>query len=1382
MLIFLAYANGLVSQHKAIPVDNDLTPELRHVVMVENLFDDVIPQIKLNGEAKVEFRVDGYEIIQLDLVKSDIISSNYFVTADQTDQKQDRAIPLKGWTADGGDVRLTISSNMVYGYIVGQEHTYWMEPYRHYNRQAEDNQTLLYRERDVLAVKHGTCAVHATHRRHQSLHQKPQIQKRLGQCYEVDIAIASDFGMYQRYNSSVADVENRNIGVINNVNGDYTGSFDDDIEFNIITQFVSTSSGSDPWTSSANAGNLLNSFTSWGQSGGFGVPLDLGELWTTRDLTDPGSTPPNGVIGLAWVGTACRNSKYHILEDYSMNAQAIRVLTSHEIGHNFDADHAPASGFIMSPTVSNTTNWHPTPAAQISSYINFMTGLPNCLSACPVGTPPTPAIDVLAAHICEGTTTRFYDRSDGQPFSWNWTFPGGIPATSTAQNPEVTYNNAGTYSVTLSVTNAGGTETQTFTNYVTVGAIAEDVIEYQDFENGLGNWTVLNPDNSLTWQLTNVNTALAGSQVLGLNNSSYSSVGQRDQLISPVLNLAGRTTASLGIDYAYTTRPGFNSDSLVVSISTDGGVSYERLAAFADNGSSNFITRSPLTNGFVPNSLEDWCGQGAFGAACIDIDLSPYVGQRDVLIQIENVTQNGNNMFLDKVFVLGDCFDLPLPVAAFTSDVTTGCAPLSVQYMDLSQNSPFSWTWNFDGGTPIASNEQNPQVVYMTEGTFDVLLSVQNETGIGSSAQLDYITVLDEPQADFDFDVNGRTVDFTNLTNGGSVFIWDFGDTHASTNENPQHTYDMDGDYNVTLNVTNACGSSQITKTVVVATPPMAGFTYMQMDQCVPDSIRFNSTSSPNTTSVFWNFEGGSPATSVDLSPTVIYDSSGVFDVMLIAVNANGQDTLLMTNEIVINDVPTAAFSATTDMLTVTFMNVSSTDADEFMWFFGDGDTSTDIDPEHTYPQADVYEVTLIASNECGDDTVQMNVSVGGFPVADIAITPFGECATTNVGFEAVGALGTDQVLWMFEGGIPAMSMDKFPSIAYTQPGTYDVTLIVTNGIGSDTLTLIDGVEIGGPPSVNFDVNYDGFIRVNPTYNGSSFDSIVWRFGDGFITDEVSPSHPYDAQVIYEEGQIKVTCYAWNTCGVDSLMKTEVITPDLFEFGLPQDALCLDDTYTYVVTLGSGSIDDVFWTLEGATPAASTDPSVSVTYASVGIYDVRCQVIQNMDTASILLEDRIEVINSAIADFEVIDQFVSNQSANASSYQWIIDDVVESTDEDFFLTRIGTYDLTLIAENACSSDTLTKLVSWTSIDQTSNDVEIKLAPNPNSGHFSLTAKSTDILHVELYDANGQQLREWLHDVGVGRLDVSEDLVPGLYLLRILDERGDWTIKRLIVID
>ncbi|RYD87249.1 MAG: PKD domain-containing protein, partial [Sphingobacteriales bacterium] len=92
------------------------------------------------------------------------------------------------------------------------------------------------------------------------------------------------------------------------------------------------------------------------------------------------------------------------------------------------------------------------------------------IGSCPV-TPPVADFTASTTTLCTGSTVSFTDTSTNIPFIWNWTFQGGTPPTSTAQNPTVQYNAPGTYQVSLTATNYNGNNTKTEVGYITVTAI-----------------------------------------------------------------------------------------------------------------------------------------------------------------------------------------------------------------------------------------------------------------------------------------------------------------------------------------------------------------------------------------------------------------------------------------------------------------------------------------------------------------------------------------------------------------------------------------------------------------------------------------------------------------------------------------------------------------------------------------------------------------------------------------------------------------------------------------------------------------------------------------------------------------------------------------------
>jgi PKD repeat protein len=84
--------------------------------------------------------------------------------------------------------------------------------------------------------------------------------------------------------------------------------------------------------------------------------------------------------------------------------------------------------------------------------------------------PPTAQLTADPLSGCWPLTIHYFDKSIGNPASWQWSFPGGVPATSTERNPTVVYNQPGTYSATLTVSNSLGNSTITSTDIITVNA------------------------------------------------------------------------------------------------------------------------------------------------------------------------------------------------------------------------------------------------------------------------------------------------------------------------------------------------------------------------------------------------------------------------------------------------------------------------------------------------------------------------------------------------------------------------------------------------------------------------------------------------------------------------------------------------------------------------------------------------------------------------------------------------------------------------------------------------------------------------------------------------------------------------------------------------
>jgi len=289
-----------------------------------------------------------------------------------------------------------------------------------------------------------------------------------------------------------------------------------------------------------------------------------------------------------------------------------------------------------------------------------------------VSTSALPEVHFMAADtmVCTGGIVNLLDQSEVCPTGWLWEIsPGGFEfvngTLATSQNPEVVFNGSGLFSVTLTTTNANGSSSLTKENYIFSGGINAlafvGSFESLTFENT--GWTVENPDNSITWDIYEVGGSSAGTKAAGINFYNYYAFNQHDRLISPPLNMTPAGGYFLEFKHAYARTNMMYTDSLIVKISLDCGETWIRLMSVADDGSGNFVTREPLNQSFVPQTPEDWCGEG-FGADCYSLDISMAAGHENVKIMFDAVKIIGNNLFIDDVRVdmlenTGETTDLP---------------------------------------------------------------------------------------------------------------------------------------------------------------------------------------------------------------------------------------------------------------------------------------------------------------------------------------------------------------------------------------------------------------------------------------------------------------------------------------------------------------------------------------------------------------------------------------------------------------------------------------------------------------------------------------------------------------------------------------------------
>jgi PKD repeat protein len=252
----------------------------------------------------------------------------------------------------------------------------------------------------------------------------------------------------------------------------------------------------------------------------------------------------------------------------------------------------------------------------------------------------------LTPAVCVNSTVNFVDNSSlGAATSWNWTFPGGSPATSTDQSPVVTYATPGTYSVSLTVSNANGSNSVTKNSYVIVESTTADITTptfFEGFENltlGAANgWSTTNFGGGSAWATTTA-AAYTGTKSVRLNNIS-NTPGFIDELITPSIDLTQFTSPRLyyKVAYANLTATDNITNTFQILSSVDCGKTWGVRRTYTETA---LETVNPQNSSFTPTNQSQWRED--------NINLSSFAIYSNIIFKFKFVAGEGNNLYLDDI-------------------------------------------------------------------------------------------------------------------------------------------------------------------------------------------------------------------------------------------------------------------------------------------------------------------------------------------------------------------------------------------------------------------------------------------------------------------------------------------------------------------------------------------------------------------------------------------------------------------------------------------------------------------------------------------------------------------------------------------------------------
>ena len=424
--------------------------------------------------------------------------------------------------------------------------------------------------------------------------------------------------------------------------------------------------------------------------------------------------------------------------------------------------------------------------------------------------------------------------------------------------------------------------------------------------------------------------------------------------------------------------------------------------------------------------------------------------------------------------------------ASFTQDISTVCGAAAVHFTNTSSSIATSkYYWDFGNGS--TSTLATPGAVTFKadptgkDAVYTVTLTATASCGVKTTTST--VTIKSAPKTivtpDAVVGCSPFTVNMINRSTGGGTYTYDFGDgqgpvTVADT-QTVHHTYNTPKTKNFTITVSSqsACGIGNTQTYVVTVSPNTIAPAFLadapQLAGCAPWNVTFhNNTTGANTFT--YDFGDGSPVQSSSTYPDLInhtFTKGGIYTVKMTATN--GCSVITSTQVIAVYPQPTPDFKADITSgctrIKVNFTNKTPL-ANTYVWDFGDGTTSTAVNPTHVFDYTkSPYTVTLTAQANMGCPGVIVKkayIVVTAPAKADFTIGPDSVLNYPDKNFSFVNH-SQNAVAYRWSFGDGATSSSQNPQHSYADTGKYKVTLITFNIQGCAD-TLVRYARIKGTP------------------------------------------------------------------------------------------------------------------------------------------------------------------------------------------------------------------------------------------------------------------------------------------------------------------------------
>ncbi|CAN5482900.1 hypothetical protein BH10BAC3_BH10BAC3_15420 [soil metagenome] len=911
---------------------------------------------------------------------------------------------------------------------------------------------------------------------------------------------------------------------------------------------------------------------------------------------------------------------------------------------------------------------------------------------------------------CAPIRVVFSDLSSGSPDDWKWDLGNGTIAEHTA-NPSTTYLFPGVFTVKLVAYNGTDSSVLVKTNYITV--YAKPIIFFSgNPQSGCLPVNVQFKDSSIlgTTGIANYQWDFGDGNIgSGKNPQHTYNIPGKFQVTLTIKNAFGCMASDSRLNYI----SAYDSIRARFGIKSPAACAVPATYKFTDSSTGAGIIKRTWdfgdgTTSNLTNPSHVYVSQGSYKVSLIIQNIN---GCADTL-EIPNAITPGN----------------------YTANFSTpagACVgkPVSFTNTSIPGNLIDSSRWSFgDGKNSIALN---PSHTYVSNGNYTVKLV----TWFGTCADsiLLPITISPQPVAKFTASPTGTckpplVVTFNNMTIGGTVVKWSFGNGTTSTVTNPVFTYNSYGSYDVTLIVKNAsgCFDTLIKKDyIVIDKPVISSINNLPFIGCMPWSNVFSLNVNSPEPVVKYEWDFGDGTTSNLKNPSHDFTDTTEYKISAVITTASGcSDTI--RSFVHGGQRPTAAFKGAPNIVCpldpVVFTNLSSSIANSWFWEFGDGGTSEDQSPAYLYKDTGFMNVTLVAfNNGCADTIVIPNYVYVYPPIArfiDSAV-----CSDPYTVYLTDNSKGGTYWKWYLANSDSVEA--KNTVYTFRDTGLYTVRLYIKDSLCENNamheIRIIDEkAAFAMIDSGVCGVIYKRFNAAGPQTHPEYITKYHWDFGDGssLDTDTSSALHLYK-----KNGSVTVTLIITDIHGCTDTTSESVniqIYGPKADFSPLVSKICAGSILALTdASVFSPSNPLVKWTFDfgnGFDTPFTSAPFTAV-YDSAGVYDVKLTVEDSAGCSDVVTKKRAVVVYKPVASFISSDTIIcintpavfTNQSTGAllkSSWDFGNGNTSLASNPSSIYNALGKYDVKLIVSDSLKcTDTIIK-PKYISIEQTYADFSI----------------------------------------------------------------------------